>query len=168
MSFSSRITRLPHVFDPVQGEDALAATPWATEDVARLIEGAAGCSPYLKSLIEKESAWLEAALADCDAALPEIFSNLRQTAPDTLPTALRQAKRRIALLTGLADLAGVWPLETVTQALTDFADLAVHLALRATMAPKSNAASCPARPKTTPNRRAAWWRWRWARWAPES
>ncbi|WP_439524690.1 bifunctional [glutamate--ammonia ligase]-adenylyl-L-tyrosine phosphorylase/[glutamate--ammonia-ligase] adenylyltransferase [Marivita sp.] len=133
MSFSSRITRLPHVFDPVQGEDALAATPWATEDVARLIEGAAGCSPYLKSLIEKESAWLEAALADCDVALPEIFSKLRQTAPDTLPAALRQAKRRIALLTGLADLAGVWPLETVTQALTDFADLAVHLALRATI-----------------------------------
>jgi glutamate-ammonia-ligase adenylyltransferase len=39
----------------------------------------------------------------------------------------------VALLTGLADLAGVWPLETVTQALTDFADYSVHLALRATI-----------------------------------
>ena len=37
--------------------------------------------------------------------------------------ALRQAKRRVALITGLADLAGVWSLETVTSILTEFADV---------------------------------------------
>jgi glutamate-ammonia-ligase adenylyltransferase len=132
MTFASRITRLPHAYEPEQGADALTAAPWATGDVAKLIHGAGGCSPYLKSLTEKESGWLETALADPEASLLQEHDTLRATAPDALPARLRQAKRRIALLTGLADLAAVWPLETVTQALTDFADLAVHLALRAT------------------------------------
>jgi glutamate-ammonia-ligase adenylyltransferase len=133
MTFASRISRLPHAFDPEQGADALAAAPWATGDVVKLIDGACGCSPYLKSLTEKESDWLERALDDPETALIDEHKELRDTAPDALPSRLRQAKRRVALLTGLADLAGVWPLETVTQALTDFADLAVHLALRATI-----------------------------------
>ncbi|MBO6885194.1 MAG: glutamine-synthetase adenylyltransferase, partial [Marivita sp.] len=132
MTFSDRITRLPHAYEPEQGADALTAAPWATGDVAKLIHGAGGCSPYLKSLIEKESGWLETALADPEASLLQEHDTLRATAPDALPARLRQAKRRIALLTGLADLAAVWPLETVTQALTDFADLSVHLAMRAT------------------------------------
>ena len=132
MNFASRITRLPHAHEPEQGADALTATPWATGDVARLIHGAGGCSPYLKSLIDKESGCLEGALDDPEAALLQEHDILRATAPDALPARLRQAKRRVALLTGLADLAAVWPLETVTQALTDFADLSVHLALRAT------------------------------------
>ncbi|MCK0148931.1 bifunctional [glutamine synthetase] adenylyltransferase/[glutamine synthetase]-adenylyl-L-tyrosine phosphorylase [Marivita sp. S6314] len=133
MNFASRITRLPHAFDPDHGQDALSATPWATGDVAKLIAGTGGCSPYLKSLIEKEQAWLAPALDAPEQALQDIYSALRDTAPDVLPSELRRAKRRVALMTGLADLAGVWPLETVTQALSDFADLAVHLALRATV-----------------------------------
>ncbi|HKK97359.1 MAG TPA: glutamine-synthetase adenylyltransferase, partial [Marivita sp.] len=133
MRFADHITRLPRAFDPDQGADACAATPWATADVAKLITGAGGCSPYLKSLVEKESDWLEGALGALDTAMPQLFADLKETAPDTLPFALRQAKRRVALLTGLADLAGVWPLENVTQTLTDFADLSVHLALRATV-----------------------------------
>jgi glutamate-ammonia-ligase adenylyltransferase len=100
--------------------------------VAQLIEGAGGCSPYLKTLVEKESAWLESALDDPETALQREHAHLRDTAPDKLPSRLRQGKRRVALLTGLADLAAVWPLETVTEALTEFADLSVHLALRAT------------------------------------
>ncbi|OSQ51216.1 [protein-PII] uridylyltransferase family protein [Marivita geojedonensis] len=134
MNFASRITRLPHAYEPEQGGDALKVAPWATDDLARLIDGAGGCSPYLKSLIDKESGWLETAFDDPEAALLHEHDALRATAPDALPTRLRQAKRRVALLTGLADLAAVWPLETVTQALTDFADLSVHLALRATIA----------------------------------
>src|SRR6056297_2426699 len=131
MNFASRITRVPHAYDLDQGADARDAVPWATGDVARLIDGACGCSPYLKSLIEKEGGWLETALDDPERALSDEHTNLRATAPDSLASRLRQAKRRVALLTGLADLAAVWPLETVTQALTDFADLSVHLALRA-------------------------------------
>ena len=131
MTFSSRIIRLPHPFDPDQGADSRAAVPWAQGDVASLIAGAGGCSPYLKSLIEKESIWLATAVDDPETVLPRLMAALTNTAPDSLAVSLRQAKRRVALLTGLADLGGVWPLETVTQTLTDFADLSVHLALRA-------------------------------------
>ncbi|MFP7675148.1 bifunctional [glutamine synthetase] adenylyltransferase/[glutamine synthetase]-adenylyl-L-tyrosine phosphorylase [Marivita sp. S0852] len=133
MEFAPRITRLPVAFDPEQGQDAVSFTPWATTDIAKLIVGSAGCSPYLKSLIEKENDWLQGALDAPERALLDVFDMVRDTAPDVLPSKLRQAKRRVALLTGLADVAGVWPLETVTQALTDFADLSVHLALRATV-----------------------------------
>jgi glutamate-ammonia-ligase adenylyltransferase len=132
MNFACRITRLPRPYEPEQGADAVSAAPWAVGDVAQLIEGAGGCSPYLKTLVEKESAWLESALDDPETALQREHAHLRDTAPDKLPSRLRQGKRRVALLTGLADLAAVWPLETVTEALTEFADLSVHLALRAT------------------------------------
>ena len=133
MTFANRIARLPHAYDPEQGRDACAATPWAGGDVAKLIAGACGCSPYLKSLVDKEGDWLETAMDDPEQALVDEHTCLNDTAPDALPSRLRQAKRRVALLTGLADLAAVWPLEIVTQALTDFADLSVHLALRATI-----------------------------------
>jgi len=133
MNFASRITRLPSPYEPEQGADAVSAAPWAAGDVAQLIEGAGGCSPYLKTLVEKESAWLESALDDPETALQREHAQLRDTAPDVLPSRLRQAKRRVALLTGLADLSAVWSLETVTEALTEFADLSVHLALRATI-----------------------------------
>ena len=133
MSFASRITRLPVAYDPDRGAEARAAVPSLTGDVARLIEGAGGCSPYLLTLTEKEADWLPAALDDPEAAFETVLKDVDAAAPDVLPKVLRQAKRRVALLTGLADLAGVWPLLQVTGALTRFADLATHTALRATV-----------------------------------
>ena len=53
---------------------------------------------------------------------------------EDLSPELRRGKRRVALLAGLADLGGVWPLEEVTGRLTDFADLAVARAMRAALA----------------------------------
>ncbi|MGH8768565.1 MAG: hypothetical protein ACREVT_10355, partial [Burkholderiales bacterium] len=41
---------------------------------------------------------------------------------DLLMRELRITRRRVALLTGVADIAGHWPLDKVTQALSDFAD----------------------------------------------
>ena len=131
MDFSSRITRLPRAHDPDQGAEARALFPELPEGLANLIEGAAGSSPYLKSLIEKEKEWLPRALENPEAGLDTVFADLRETGANALPTALRQGKRRVALLTGLADLAGVWPLEEVTGRLTDFADLATDLAMKA-------------------------------------
>ncbi|WP_225029018.1 [protein-PII] uridylyltransferase family protein, partial [Xinfangfangia pollutisoli] len=49
-------------------------------------------------------------------------------------SALRQAKRRAALLVALADLGGVWSLEQVTGALTALADRAVDLGLQSLVA----------------------------------
>ena len=44
--------------------------------------------------------------------------------------ALRRAKAEAALLIALADIGGVWPVERVTRALTDFADAALGAAVR--------------------------------------
>ncbi len=133
MHFSNQITRLPIPFDPDQGEDVLSHLPGLTGDLKMLMMGVAGCSPYLKSLLIKEHVWLEDALEDPQGAITRLFHALSETAPDEAPKALRMGKRRVALLTGLADVAGVWPLELVTGTLTDFADLACTVALRATL-----------------------------------
>ena len=134
MDFSSRITRLPRAHDPDQGREARALFPALSGQVADLIEGAAGCSPYLKSLIEKEHGWLKDALQAPEAALDRLMSDLPNVDHADLPAALRQGKRRVALLTGLADLAGVWPLEEVTGRLSDYADLSCDLAMKACVA----------------------------------
>ena len=134
MSFASRLTRSPRAFDPDRGAETRALLPETGGDIAALIEGAGGCSPYLKSLIEKEAGWILPALDDPEAALAGVHHALSEVASDQLASALRQGKRRVALLTGLADLGGVWPLEEVTGALTRFADLACQLALRDSIA----------------------------------
>src|SRR6056297_3301359 len=131
MDFSPRITRLPRAHDPDQGAEARALFSELPETLADLVEAAAGSSPYLKTLIEKEKKWLPGGFADPEAALEAVLADLREVAAETLPGALRQGKRRVALMTGLADLAGVWPLEEVTGRLTDFADLATDLAMKA-------------------------------------
>ncbi len=134
MSFTPRITRLPTAFDADRGDDTLALVPEFSGDLARLIHGTAASSPYLKSLIEKEKHWLPQGFDDPEAALQTLFAELRAVAPDQLGSALRMGKRRVALLTALADLAGVWQLEQVTGAITDYADLASDLALKAAIA----------------------------------
>ncbi|WP_072247688.1 glutamine-synthetase adenylyltransferase [Roseibaca calidilacus] len=134
MSFGP-IRRTPIPFEPESGSDALAVMDGLSGDMADLIVGAAGCSPYLKSLILRECDWLKMALA-CDPALScaQELDSLADCALPDLSARLRRAKRRIALLSGLADLGGVWSLDQVTGALTDLADRATHTALTALVA----------------------------------
>ncbi|MFU8776922.1 MAG: glutamine-synthetase adenylyltransferase [Roseovarius sp.] len=134
MSFHYRLIRLPRPFDPAEGEEARAALPDLDPKLSDLVAGAAGCSPFLKSLILQEAGWLEGAFDDPEGALALLFAGLRETPADRLGSGLREGKRRVALITGLADLGGVWPLEDVTRHLTDFADLACDLALKAALA----------------------------------
>jgi len=103
-------------------------------EIAELIVAAASCSPYLMGLMAREAEWLRDAVQDPFGAVKDL---VRQTAANTAPSLandLRAGKRRLALLTGLADLSGAWSLEQVTDALTDFADAAVLAALRAGLA----------------------------------
>nr|WP_309503755.1 bifunctional [glutamine synthetase] adenylyltransferase/[glutamine synthetase]-adenylyl-L-tyrosine phosphorylase [uncultured Roseovarius sp.] len=135
MDFANRITRLPRQFEPDHGAEISARFPELSGDLAALIEGAAGCSPYLRALMQQEAEWLPGALADPEAARDAVFATLRGEAGGgtSLAAVLRQAKRRIALLAGLADLAGVWPLEDVTGTLTTLADLACDAAMKDTV-----------------------------------
>lgn len=128
------IQRLPRAFDQSLGDDALAAVSGITSEQGELIAGSAGSSPYLKNLIDHENDWLALALQHPDDALADVLQAARMLPPDQLKPGLRLAKRRMALLTALADLAGAWPLEKVTAALTDFGALAADVAAKAEIA----------------------------------
>jgi glutamate-ammonia-ligase adenylyltransferase len=130
MSFAARITRAPRPFEADHGADGRALFPDQPPEVAEVIDGAAGCSPYLLDLMRKEADWLAPALADPEAALEAELAEKAALDLPKLGSGLRQAKRRVALLAGLADLAGVWALEDVTGALTRLADMVVDTALK--------------------------------------
>lgn len=130
MRLVDHITRMPRPFDVERGQAAALAVPALTGALRDLVVGTAGCSPYLAGLIEKEANWLPEALEDIDAATAHslVYPGVE---PVDLKPALRQSKRRIALLTALTDLSGAWPLEKVTGALTRLADMACEAALSA-------------------------------------
>lgn len=131
MNFASRLTRCPIPHDPDRGADLAARFPGLAPELRALIAGTAGCSPYLVGLMEREADWLAPALAGApEEALEAELARVAATPGETLGSELRRAKRRLALLTALADLGGVWPLETVTGALTRLADSAVDLAMK--------------------------------------
>ena len=137
MSLVSAITRCPLPHDAEASRDALGGWPVLPGDLAALLRGAAGSSPYLRRLMARERDWLLAALdADPARIVPDLVAPLSALDAKRLPDALREAKRRLALYAGLADLGGVWGLMEVTDALTRFADASVDLSLKALLAPE--------------------------------
>lgn len=129
MTLAARITRLPIAFDRTAALDLRAELPGFAPEVMELLAGTAGCSPYLRGLMQREADWLREAVDQPEAALDRALAAPDGVGIDALPLALREAKRRVALLAALCDLGGVWSLEQVTGALTRLADRAVHLAL---------------------------------------
>ena len=109
-----------------------ADVPLARFDAALrpLIGATAALSPYLAQLIAQEAEWLEEAVQAPEAALGALFSAPEVLEADGLNAGLRRGKRRVAVLSALADLGGVWSLEEVTGALTGYADAAAQAALR--------------------------------------
>ncbi|MBZ4021867.1 glutamine-synthetase adenylyltransferase [Rhodobacter sp. TJ_12] len=131
MSFAASLTRQPIAFDPARGADVAAHYGDFAPEVQSLVQGTAGCSPYLAGLLLREEDWLKAALSgDPLAAFGAEIARLDGVALDALDVELRRAKRRVAALAALCDLGGAWSLERVTWALTLLADTAVTLALR--------------------------------------
>ncbi|EAR50864.1 Glutamate-ammonia-ligase adenylyltransferase [Oceanicola granulosus HTCC2516] len=130
MTFAARLTRSPDPFDTARGAELAGRFADQPPELRDLVAGTAGCSPYLAGLLESEADWIEAAFDDPEAALAAEIAAARGLATDDLAAGLRRAKRRVALLTALADLGGVWPLETVTAALTDLADAATDVCLQ--------------------------------------
>lgn len=97
---------------------------------SRAIARARSHAPFLAMLLDREPA-LAARLAG--GAMPPLAID-----PD-LPvgTALRRARRQLALGVAIADLAGAMDLTDVTAALSDFADRAIHAALAAAIAERT-------------------------------
>jgi len=129
----------PAPFDPARVARtlaALAAEGFVPSDVASPILAAAfGNSPFLARLAVREHAQLSALLDDGPHAAVAAACTLATAVGDCETQAdamaqLRCAKRRAALAIALADIAGIWRLDEVTDALTNFADACVHGALR--------------------------------------
>ena len=134
MTFAARLNRSPTAFDPEIGREVAEQFADQPPEIRELIAGTAGCSPYLAGLLRREADWLVAAFDDPEAARDEVLSDIGRLAGADLKPGLRVAKRRIALLAGVADLGGVWSLEDVTGTLTRLADAATDAALRAMVA----------------------------------
>ncbi|MBL8659002.1 MAG: bifunctional [glutamine synthetase] adenylyltransferase/[glutamine synthetase]-adenylyl-L-tyrosine phosphorylase [Rhodospirillales bacterium] len=102
--------------------------------VRRLLDALFGNSPYLTFLCEREPGLLAALIGDGpDPAMAAIWRNIGETKKaaargEDPSRALRIAKRRVALVTAVADIAGVWSLAQVTEALARFAEDALGCA----------------------------------------
>ncbi|MCC7273505.1 MAG: bifunctional [glutamine synthetase] adenylyltransferase/[glutamine synthetase]-adenylyl-L-tyrosine phosphorylase [Alphaproteobacteria bacterium] len=100
-----------------------------------LLAAVFGSSPFLGECLLAEMAFSrrlleegpEAALAAANADL-DALAEAREEEP--LRRGLRIARRRTALAVALADIAGLWSLDRVTGALTDFAERALTYAVR--------------------------------------
>ena len=147
-SIPERLVEAPEVFDRKLAEDRLADLAAGAREVApdlvallqspsiaRLMAGIASGSPYLFELARSDPGRLlrcltrppeehiEALCAEVRAAVARASTIAEAMTP------LRRFKSEAALLVGLADLAGVWPVATVTQVLTRVADVATGAAV---------------------------------------
>lgn len=154
MGFPVVSALLPYVADPsrltlgrdrwreaiagLEDDPALAAHLTAltnAPDYGRLLDGVFANSPFLTRCLAAEPGFFARLVeAGPDATFATLLEDLSQTLgtlddPARLMSPLRIAKRRIALLAALADLAGTWTLEQVTGALSRFADRAISLTL---------------------------------------
>ena len=143
VQFAEQITdRLPRVGDAAAAERGLArwsrlpdAAAWSPNvvDLERLLASIFGNSPYLSELLLSEPAVLRRMLEDGpDAALDALLAEHVTEPPGNRAKVmgnLRRTKRRVALLTALADITGLWTLERTTEVLSRFADLATQQAV---------------------------------------
>jgi glutamate-ammonia-ligase adenylyltransferase len=110
-------------------ESALAGQP----AVAALLGAIGGNSAFLSDLAVREHATLalfarEGPRPPVDAALAALRAVAPESERPVVMSALRVAKRRVALAVALADIGGVWDLAQVTDALSRFAEAALGLA----------------------------------------
>lgn len=93
-----------------------------------------GNSPYLtQSLLDERDFFAGLAKDGFDGAFKSVIGDLSTLDPGSGGTdvmrALRIAKRRAALVIGIADIAGLWPLGRITAALSTLADRTADMAV---------------------------------------
>ena len=147
-------TQPPLPFDRARAQrtfDSLAVEGFDPRPEQRAVLAAAfGNSPFLGRLALREHAVLPEILERgpgpvVAAAMDQALSAAAAESQADAMSALRIAKRRAALAIALADIAGLWPLEKVTEALTQFADAAVKGALRFVLREAAEKAELPER-----------------------
>lgn len=132
MLFSQPISRVPIPYDPALASQILKKYSNLSPTIQNVIQGIAGSSPYLNSLLATQNHWLLQNInTDPDTIYKEIFNTVIQnSAIADISTRLRTAKKHIALLLALCDLTEIWALEKITQCLTEFADFSVNQACK--------------------------------------
>ncbi len=129
------ITRLPRPHDSER--QSVAWTRWkeraAPPDDATgvaLLDALFGNSPYLtETALQNPDFMTDLWRHGPDAALDGLMAQLAAThdearsgtRPEAIAATLRRLKRRVALTVAVADIAGAWPLDRVTGALSSFA-----------------------------------------------
>ncbi|MBR9863768.1 MAG: glutamine-synthetase adenylyltransferase [Rhodobacteraceae bacterium] len=135
MTLETQLKSAPVPYNPELAVDVLDRFEGQSARTRDLVAGMAGTSSYLRGLLQREADWFEAALKqEPGACFDGVLAAVDPEDAAGLGTALRIAKRRIALLLAACDLGGVWTLEQVTEHLTRFADFATDTALRAQIA----------------------------------
>jgi glutamate-ammonia-ligase adenylyltransferase len=138
-AFTAPAQDLPRTFDPARAERTLAALAdagFVPEGAARnLLTALFGNSPFLARLALREHKFLRTLVAcgpetAMDGIEAEVARLHEITSEKTAMAVLRRAKRQAAFAIAAADIAGLWSLEQVTRALTQFADVCVGGALR--------------------------------------
>ncbi len=141
-NLGEQIQFAPPVFDPdaAQRLSSLFGATFTslTSREQSLIEGVAGCSPYLRRLMGQNIDMVVRLLrTPPDESLSRVCASAQQAAVETDQAAqmrvLRHAKTEAALVIALADIAKVWDVMTAAHAVSQFADAAVEAALRAAM-----------------------------------
>jgi [glutamine synthetase] adenylyltransferase / [glutamine synthetase]-adenylyl-L-tyrosine phosphorylase len=132
--FAALIQRSPRVYSTQRANEAAALLDDLSPETREMVAAGVSTSSYLMTLLQKETAWFCESVADPALAVTRVIDAARSAEGPSLATDLRRAKRRIALMTALTDLAGAWELEKVTRTLTQFADAACEAALRAGLA----------------------------------
>ncbi len=96
--------------------------------IAEALARAKANSPFLAGLIERNPDLMPLIEAgEFEGALASALAR----SDDSVGTTLRKQRQGVALVTAIADLAGVWNLTRVTQILSDFADHALDAAIAA-------------------------------------
>jgi glutamate-ammonia-ligase adenylyltransferase len=105
------------------------------ENAPALLDAIFGNSPFLgQCLLAESPLFLQVLTNGPDSVFSKVLKKLEEEIVVTLDDAtamrlLRGAKRQAALLIAIADIAGWWPLERVTGALSDLAETALQGAI---------------------------------------
>ncbi|SDQ89572.1 bifunctional [glutamine synthetase] adenylyltransferase/[glutamine synthetase]-adenylyl-L-tyrosine phosphorylase [Pseudovibrio sp. Tun.PSC04-5.I4] len=112
--FEQLCQRVPHLRSFIKG--FMVNAPFLRETMLRDVHR------FLRILNTPPEETIAILLQDCLIAKPQTEAELMQV--------LRLAKQEMALTVALTDIAGAWPLESVTGALTRFADTSLTACLR--------------------------------------
>jgi glutamate-ammonia-ligase adenylyltransferase len=105
----------------------------ASADCHGALQRARNHSPFLARALVRHAS-ISAVLEQGDADQAWGLARTAGESAANIAQALRWQRGAVALVTGVADLAGIWDLDRVTQSLSDFADQAIEDALNAAFA----------------------------------